>query len=354
MNEEIKELVDLCKPVEHKNVSALDTQIVELPIACLTPNSENFYDTTDLMDLKESIKEHGLLHPIAVTELGIIISGERRWRAIGQLFSETGDEQYSRIPVVVIAAENPTEQEMMLIEANSVTRVLSSYEIAQQAKRYDELIAEAKRNGKDVKGRRRDIVAKMMKISPARVGRLMAILKNLNEESREQFARDEISESVAYELSKLSPAEQKRITSSNDSHQTTVETVREWAKKIAVEEQENAETDDSEKSEMQSTELDDVSNEWRDKIEAAEENGEVYSGFTPKENVSLYFDEKAMRESVVVEQIENARKGANKQEKKVIDGLIEKYSTDYGYITYKIAELLDVSMDWLWKVGEEK
>ena len=171
MNKEIKELVDLCKLVEHKNVSTLDTQIVELPIACLTPNSENFYDTTDLMDLKESIKEHGLLHPIAVTELGIIISGERRWRAIGQLLSETGDEQYSKIPAVVITAENPTEQEMMLIEANSVTRVLSSYEIAQQAKRYDELIAEAKRNGKDVKGRRRDIVAKMMKISPARVGR---------------------------------------------------------------------------------------------------------------------------------------------------------------------------------------
>ena len=108
MNKELKELVDLCKPIEHKNVSTLDTQIVELPIACLTPNSENFYDTTDLMDLKESIKEHGLLHPIAVTELGIIISGERRWRAIGQLFSETGDEQYSKIPAVVITAENPT------------------------------------------------------------------------------------------------------------------------------------------------------------------------------------------------------------------------------------------------------
>ena len=266
MNKEIKELVDLCKLVEHKNVSTLDTQIVELPIACLTPNSENFYDTTDLMDLKESIKEHGLLHPIAVTELGIIISGERRWRAIGQLLSETGDEQYSKIPAVVITAENPTEQEMMLIEANSVTRVLSSYEIAQQAKRYDELIAEAKRNGKDVKGRRRDIVAKMMKISPARVGRLMAILKNLNEESREQFARDEISESVAYELSKLPPVEQKRITSSSE---TTVETVREWAKKIEAEEKENAETDEPEKSEMQSTELDDVSNEWREKIERA-------------------------------------------------------------------------------------
>lgn len=353
MNKEIKELVDLCKPVEHKNVSTLDTQIVELPIARLIPNSENFYDTTDLMDLKESIKEHGLLHPIAVTELGIIISGERRWRAIGQLLSETGDEQYSKIPAVVITAENPTEQEMMLIEANSVTRVLSSYEIAQQAKRYDELIAEAKRNGKDVKGRRRDIVAKMMKISPARVGRLMAILKNLNEESREQFARDEISESVAYELSKLPPAEQKRITSSNDSHQTTVETVRGWAKKIEAEEKENAETDEPEKSEMQSTELDDVSNEWREKIERAEENGETYSGFTPKRDAGMHFDEKAMREAVVVEQIENARKTASRHEKKVIDGLIEKYGTDYGYITYKIAEMLGVSMDSMWRVGEK-
>ena len=353
MNKEIKELVDLCKLVEHKNVSTLDTQIVELPIACLTPNSENFYDTTDLMDLKESIKEHGLLHPIAVTELGIIISGERRWRAIGQLLSETGDEQYSKIPAVVITAENPTEQEMMLIEANSVTRVLSSYEIAQQAKRYDELIAEAKRNGKDVKGRRRDIVAKMMKISPARVGRLMAILKNLNEESREQFARDEISESVAYELSKLPPAEQKRITSSNDSHQTTVETVRGWAKKIEAEEKENAETDEPEKSEMQSTELEDVSNEWRKKIERAEENGETYSGFTPKRDAGMYFDEKAMREAVVVEQIENARKTASRHEKKVIDGLIEKYGTEYGYITYKIAEMLGVSMDSMWRVGEK-
>lgn len=60
-----------------------------------------------------------------------------------------------------------------------------------------------------------------------------------------------------------------------------------------------------------------------------------------------------MREAVVVEQIENARKTASRHEKKVIDGLIEKYGTDYGYITYKIAEMLGVSMDSMWRVGEK-
>lgn len=185
-------------------VSKLDTvNVTPLATLMISENFDNFYNVDDIDDLVESIREHGLLHPI-VTDNGVtVISGHRRLAAYRRLLDETGDEKYKMIPCIVLHPADPIESEMMMIEANSTARVLTPYELMEQAKRYDALLVKAKEHGYEYEGRRRDIVAKMMKVGPAKVGRYAAIDKHLNENWKFLFQQGEISESVAYEISKM-------------------------------------------------------------------------------------------------------------------------------------------------------
>lgn len=185
-------------------VSKLDTvNVTPLATLMISENFDNFYNVDDIDDLVESIREHGLLHPIVTNNGTTVISGHRRLAAYRRLLAETGDEKYKMIPCIVLHPADPIEAQMMMIEANSTARILSSFELMEQAKRYDELLVEAKEHGYEYEGRRRDIVAKMMKLSPAKVGRYAAIDKNLDESWKFLFQQGEISESVAYEISKM-------------------------------------------------------------------------------------------------------------------------------------------------------
>lgn len=193
-------------------VSKLDTvNVTPLAINMIGENSDNFYNVDDIDDLVESIREHGLLHPIVTNNGTTVISGHRRLAAYRRLWAETGDEQYKVIPCIVLHPADPIESEMMMIEANSTARVLTPYELMEQAKRYDALLVKAKEHGYEYEGRRRDIVAKMMKVSPAKVGRYAAIDKNLDENWKFLFQQGEISESIAYEISKMDMDAQESV-----------------------------------------------------------------------------------------------------------------------------------------------
>lgn len=193
-------------------VSKLDAvNVTPLAINMIGENVDNFYHVDDLEDLVESIREHGLLHPIVTNNGTTVISGHRRLAAYRRLLAETGDEKYKMIPCIVLHPADPIESEMMMIEANSTARVLTPYELMEQAKRYDALLVKAKEHGYEYEGRRRDIVAKMMKVGPAKVGRYAAIDKHLNESWKFLFQQGEISESVAYEISKMDMDTQESV-----------------------------------------------------------------------------------------------------------------------------------------------
>lgn len=193
-------------------VSKLDTvNVTPLAINMIGENSDNFYNVDDIDDLVESIREHGLLHPIVTNNGTTVISGHRRLAAYRRLWAETGNEEYKMIPCIVLHPADPIESEMMMIEANSTARVLTPYELMEQAKRYDALLVKAKDHGYEYEGRRRDIVAKMMKVGPAKVGRYAAIDKHLNENWKFLFQQGEISESVAYEISKMDVDAQESV-----------------------------------------------------------------------------------------------------------------------------------------------
>ncbi len=204
---------DYIKP---EDVSKLDTEataITFIPRERLLLNEKNFYDTSSIEELADSIVLNGLIEPIIVRPVRDgsgayrIISGHRRFLAICELAKDE-PERWDRVPAIIREPASDVLEELLLIEANRATRVMSSADTMRQAERYRELLAELKSQGVEIPGRLRDAVAEAMQISASRLARLDVIRKNLSPEWMEAFETGSLSESAAYELARL-PQEQQ-------------------------------------------------------------------------------------------------------------------------------------------------
>src|SRR5256886_13085340 len=144
----------------------------KVPIEFLKPNPRNprrgFADT-ELNELSDSIKQHGVIQPIVVRPVKgaqdryEIIAGERRWRA-AQLAS------LHEVPIVPIDVSDSDALEIMIIE-NVQREDLNAMEEAQG---YHALAEEFKRSQEDIAkevGKSRSHVANMMRLTklPAEV-----------------------------------------------------------------------------------------------------------------------------------------------------------------------------------------
>lgn len=209
---------DYIKP---EDVSKLDTEataISFIPRERLLQNEKNFYDTSSIDELADSIALNGLIEPIIVRPVRDgsgdyrIISGHRRFLAICELAKDE-PERWARVPAIIREPASDVLEELLLIEANRATRVMSSADTMRQAERYRELLAELKNQGVEIPGRLRDAVAEAMQISASRLARLDVIRKNLSPEWMEAFETGSLSESAAYELARLPQEQQAKVRS---------------------------------------------------------------------------------------------------------------------------------------------
>jgi len=121
-----------------KNTIVNRAGVPEIDIVKITPNPDQprkTFDEIALQDLANSIKEHGVIQPITIREVGVdsyqIISGERRFRA-SQLAGRT------KIPAYIRKADDQQLLVMGLVE-NLQREDLDPIEIAQS---YQRLIEE--------------------------------------------------------------------------------------------------------------------------------------------------------------------------------------------------------------------
>jgi len=103
-------------PAEPQVASASAGGVLDVPVESISPNPRQPRQSippTELDELADSIREHGILQPIVVTrdDLGRynIIAGERRWRASMQSGLET-------VPVIVKEASSREMLELALVE----------------------------------------------------------------------------------------------------------------------------------------------------------------------------------------------------------------------------------------------
>ena len=178
-------------------------------------NDANFYDVSDVEELRNSIKMHGLLDPIVVTpdeepERYLLVSGHRRHKAWGLLREEDPDK-YALIPAIVRTFESKAMAELALIMANSTARKLTSAEISRQAERIERLLYDLKEEGYEFDGRMRDQVAKACQVSSTKLARLKVIRENLLLDFKKRWEAGTLNEACAYELAQGSGVFQERI-----------------------------------------------------------------------------------------------------------------------------------------------
>ncbi|MGP1506043.1 MAG: ParB/RepB/Spo0J family partition protein [Campylobacter sp.] len=129
--------------VENSFSKELENSVLEIEISQISPNSfqpRKIFDENALKELSESIKTHGLLQPIIVTQKEngyMLIAGERRLRAtklLGQskiraIVADFADKNLRELALI----ENIQREDLNPIElANSYKELINEYKITQE------------------------------------------------------------------------------------------------------------------------------------------------------------------------------------------------------------------------------
>lgn len=167
----------------------------------------NFYAESDIQTLADSIELTGLLTPLGVIQSYAtgyrVVSGHRRLRALRQLHDRSGGKAWREIPCVVYPDNADRDrEELMLIQANSTARELTSYEKAMQIRKTKEILERMRDRGDELPGRMRDHEAKALGMSRTGIARIEAIDRNLIvSEWRNAWIDEKIKETTAYRIS---------------------------------------------------------------------------------------------------------------------------------------------------------
>lgn len=175
----------------------------------LLPDKENFYNTEDIADLKESIRSLGLLQALLIekrNDKDYIIAGHRRQKCCLELLNE-GDERFRKIPCVYTVSTNmdvkddETTRQIKLIQANSYRKKTAWEEMTEALKMVD--LVQELRKKTEMEGKSRDIAAGLLGTSSTQIGRYKSIRTNLSDDFMGAFKENNISLSIAEELSRL-------------------------------------------------------------------------------------------------------------------------------------------------------
>lgn len=153
-------------------------QIREVPINKILPNPAQprlSYDEESLLELADSIREHGVLQPILVRPSASkfeLIAGERRWRASGMAGRET-------IPAIVVEFDESTALEVSIIE-NLQREDVSPLEEAAMFRKMTETFGYSVRQLAQKVGKDKGYVENRLRLSdaPADVRELVSLRKD--------------------------------------------------------------------------------------------------------------------------------------------------------------------------------
>lgn len=181
----------------------------------IVPNEKNEFDLQAIEELAQSIATIGLEQNLVIKETDepnvyLLVTGHRRLEAIKYIF-ETGMEIDDKIRMeierplckIIPKNEDPLVTEIRLFETNMQARANKDYEMIGIIDKYLSLIQQAKEkgllvNGKEVKGKTKEILAERFGISPRTAGKYTTILKAENEELKEKVMSGEMTVNSAY------------------------------------------------------------------------------------------------------------------------------------------------------------
>lgn len=172
-------------------------EIVMVDVHDLEPSRENFYQVDD--SLKRSVELVGILQPLLVERPRNgkyrVIAGHRRRLAVLALVEE-GKEERRYVPCVF--KKEDVKDRLALIMANRF-RDKTDWEKMMEAIEAEGLAKELKKDCR-LGGRTREVLAELLGMSEAQLGRYRAIYNNLDRELMEEFKNGTIGFSAVSEL----------------------------------------------------------------------------------------------------------------------------------------------------------
>jgi hypothetical protein len=196
---------------------ALRTGYDRVDIGDITPSDGNFYDTSDVSSLKDSIYLIGVQEPVIVNLSHgggggkyRMVSGHRRLRACTELVAE-GHPEFGRIPAIVCDVADPDEEKAVLIMTNSTQRVLTGWEKVNQYMELKPVLKKLK-EGQRLKGRARAVASCCMGVSEGQIALYNLIGTKLIRPLMDVFKAGGVSMELAAEAARLTEDEQGRLS----------------------------------------------------------------------------------------------------------------------------------------------
>ena len=189
------------------NSSKSRMKITMIPYEDIVRNEHNHYSIEDIESLAASISDVGLREPLEVKALDddryMLIGGERRYTAIGQLRAE-GSTRYDLVPCIVVDVQSidlPLSDELkelyVLTTTNAEQREKTDYDLMLQVQNLNRIYNELRAVGYPLRGRQRDMIADKLGISPTQVQRYSSINKHLDEDLKKDFKEGKMPLTVA-------------------------------------------------------------------------------------------------------------------------------------------------------------
>lgn len=211
---------NITKDIQSASADSFIDNLIMVDIDDIEENEENFYNLSEIEMLADDIERQGLKqnlviikNPTGAQKPYKYIGGHRR-RAALKLLIEQNRRNNKKVPCYLEGETSPTIAKMNLIMLNAMAR---KYTDAERIQEYDELVQlfellEAE--GKPIKGRLRENIAKALNVSPAQVGKIENIKHNAAPEVEAAVKNGDMSISTANELAKLPEQKQQEILNS--------------------------------------------------------------------------------------------------------------------------------------------
>lgn len=198
--------------MENMGLVQKQKEIKQIDVNLLVEHPDNFYDVSDITELKQAIvmaggvRQNLIVEPIDDGKYRIV-SGHRRCKAVKELLDE-----HAGIPSTVPCEieTDPNIAQLLLITTNSSTRKLTAWERVEQYTQLESLYRYFKAQNK-LPGRKREALANLLQEGTTNVARLKVISDNKNPALIELLKQDRIGISAAYELCKLPPDDEKEF-----------------------------------------------------------------------------------------------------------------------------------------------
>lgn len=225
-----------------KSMTQNSFRIEKIPYDKIVTNTKNKYSIEKIEELEFSILHNGLKQNLEVKDNGdgtyTLISGERRYTALGSLISK-GHNDFELIPCLITDPDQSAvfldeegneiltsedKEDWAIVTTNSENREFTDSDRAFQVSTLKKIYTKLSDNGVKLPGRISQLIAEQLDISKATVERLDYIERHGTEELKSRISTNDISIGAAVEVAHLSPAQQKEILQKESVTSATVKT----------------------------------------------------------------------------------------------------------------------------------